>query len=207
MKPAILRFLSLIMVIAIGGSVGFAWHYFEGIPGIPSLTEKASAPIETTTGGPFTLIDHNGNRVTDASFHGRFMLIYFGYTYCPDMCPVTLTTMAGALDLLGEEGKQIVPVLITLDPERDTGEQLKMYVGYFHPRQVGLTGTVEQVAAAAKAYRIYFAKVRRDGAEPDDYFMDHTVATFLVGPDGKLRHRFSHGISAEAMADRLRDLL
>ena len=135
------------------------------------------------------------------------MLVYFGYTYCPDVCPTTLTTMADAIDILDGDGDSVVPVFITVDPERDTPEHLKMYVNYFHPRLVGLTGTSASVAAAAKAYRIYYAKARQDGASGDDYLMDHLSFVFLMGPDGAFRAHFENGIGPEAMAKRIREYL
>lgn len=155
-------------------------------------------------GGPFALIDSQGRAVTDADFRGRFMLVYFGFTYCPDVCPTSLTAIAQALDRLGADADKVVPVLITVDPERDTPEQLKEYVRHFHPRLVGLTGTPEQVAAAAKAYRVYFAKARTQGAPADEYTMDHTSITYLMGRDGKFLAHFSHGTEPDAIAARVR---
>ena len=159
-------------------------------------------------GGPFTLVDHTGKTVTEEDYGGRFMLIYFGFTYCPDACPTTLTTMGEALDIIGPAADKIVPLLISVDPERDTPEQLAMYVRHFHPSLLGLTGTADQVAQAAKAYRVYYAKVKEKGSDEDDYTMDHTSIVYLMGPDGTFRAHFAgHATSPEAMAKRILDFL
>ncbi len=166
--------------------------------------EKPAPVARPAVGGPFALVDHQGRAVTDADFRGRFMLVYFGFTYCPDVCPTSLTVIAQALDRLGADADKVVPVFVTVDPERDTPEQLKEYVRHFHPRLVGLTGTPEQVAAAAKAYRVYYAKARVQGAPPDEYSMDHTSIAYLMGRDGKFLAHFSHGTEPDAIAARVR---
>jgi len=157
-------------------------------------------------GGPFVLVDQDGKTVTEADFKGKYMLIYFGYTYCPDVCPTSLTIIGDALDILGEKGDQITPVFITVDPERDDPEAMKMYVDHFHPKLVGLTGSVDQVKAAAKAYKAYFAK-SGDGYGDDDYAVDHSSITYLMSPDGKFVTHFGHGVEAEPMAKKIADFL
>jgi protein SCO1/2 len=171
------------------------------------FTLDEQAQTGPTIGGPFTLVDTEGRTLTEADFQGRFMLVYFGYTFCPDICPTALTTMADALDLLGEAGLGVVPVFVTVDPERDTPEHLADYVTHFHSRQVGLSGSPAQLAAAAGAYKVYYAKVQEDGADADDYLMDHTSVIYLMGPDGRYRAHFTHGTEADAMAARIREFL
>jgi cytochrome oxidase Cu insertion factor (SCO1/SenC/PrrC family) len=167
------------------------------------LAPQGGATGTALVGGPFTLVDQAGNEVTEADFEGRFMLIYFGYTWCPDFCPMSLSTMVQALDLLApEEAEQVVPMLITIDPERDTVEQLAEYVPLFSPRVVGLTGTPEQVAAAAKAYRVYFNKVEQD--DPDAYLMDHSTFIYLMGPEGEYRRHFGANAAPQEIAEGLR---
>jgi len=168
-----------------------------------------SKPADTPSiGGPFTLVDQDGKTVTDKDYRGKFLLIYFGYTFCPDVCPTTLTDMSDTLDLLGADADKVTPMLITIDPERDTPEHLKEYATYFHPRMRALTGTLAQITAAAKAYRVYFAKAKmEEGSEPDDYLMDHSSVTYLMGPDGAFRLHFTHGTDAETMAARIREIL
>ena len=174
------------------------WQYL----GRTDQTAERSVP--PTIGGPFTLVDQTGKTVSNSDLEGRLLLIFFGYTFCPDVCPNALTTMTEALDLLGAKADDITPVFITVDPERDTPEQLAMYVEYFHPRLVGLTGTAEQVAKVAKAYRVYYAKAGEDGADADDYIMDHTSITYLMDRDGTFRLHFTQGTDAETMAERIR---
>jgi cytochrome oxidase Cu insertion factor (SCO1/SenC/PrrC family) len=132
-------------------------------------------------GGPFTLTDHTGKPRSDSEFPGKLMLIYFGYTYCPDICPTDLMTIAQAVDSLGPAGNAIQPIFITLDPERDTIERLADYVSSFHSRLIGLTGTPENIRRLALAYKAYYAKK----GSGEDYTIDHTGVTYLVGRDGK----------------------
>ena len=167
----------------------------------------ASAPApaaKPAVGGPFELVSHEGRAVTDADYRGRLMLVFFGFTYCPDVCPTALTAVSRALDLLGADAVHVAPLFVTVDPERDTLEQLKEYIRHFHPRLVGLTGTAEQIAKAAKAYRVYYAKARPQGAPADEYTMDHTAILYLMGRDGKFLAHFSHGTEPEAIAARVR---
>ncbi|MGB0682659.1 MAG: SCO family protein [Magnetovibrionaceae bacterium] len=157
-------------------------------------------------GGPFHLVDHQGQTVTSATYSGQFMLIYFGYTFCPDICPTSLTTMSEALDLAGAAADNVQPLFITVDPERDTVEHMAEYVGYFHPRLIGLTGSSEQVRQAAKAYRVYSAKVDEDENDPGAYLMDHSSIIYLMGPDGAFVHHFNHEATPEDVAKKLKEL-
>lgn len=152
-------------------------------------------------GGPFTLTDHTGRRVSEQDFRGRHMLVYFGYTYCPDICPLGLQTIAQALDSLSpEQQAQVVPVFMTVDPERDTVEVMRDYVTQFDPRLVGLTGSPDEVARAAKEFRVYAQKAEvKDGS----YLVDHSTFTFLMGPDGNYVTHFGHATTAEEMGRRI----
>lgn len=181
----------------------FAGQYYFRAPQPGESAADTEAPV---IGGPFTLTDQHGNTVTDADFRGRYMLVYFGFTYCPDVCPTALATITEAMSRLGDAADAIVPILITVDPERDTPEQLKMYASHFSPRLVALTGTPEQIAGVAKAYRIYYAKVAQQGAD-DAYTMDHSAITYLMGPDGAYVRHFSHATSADQMAEQLREIV
>ena len=160
-------------------------------------------------GGPFTLVDHRGEVFTEKNLLGYHALIYFGYTFCPEICQTALSDMSASIDLLGKAAHLVRPVFITIDPARDTVAHLSEYVTYFYPRLVGLTGTPEQVKAAAKAYKVYAAKVVEEGADADDedYLVDHTPIMYLMGPDGKFKLHFSHGTDAETMAQRMREVL
>ncbi len=157
-------------------------------------------------GGPFSLVDHTGRRVTEQDFRGRHMLVYFGYTYCPDMCPLGLQTVAQALDSLPpEQQERVVPLFVTVDPERDSVEVMRDYVASFHPRLVGLTGSPEEVAAALKAYRVYARKAERK--EDGSYLVDHSTFAYLMGPDGRYVTHFGHATTAEQMAQRIGEAL
>jgi len=161
----------------------------------------------TAIGGPFNLITHTGRTVTEKDFSGKLLLVYFGYTYCPDLCPTALTSMGLAIDLLGNDGAPVVPLFITVDPARDTLEQLKMYVGYFHPRLIALTGTTGQVAAAARAYQIHFVRLPSKHGDDENYLMDHTAIIYLMGRDGLFRAHFTLETPAAAIAARIREYL
>jgi cytochrome oxidase Cu insertion factor (SCO1/SenC/PrrC family) len=156
-------------------------------------------------GGPFALIDQNGMRRTNADFRGKLMLVYFGFTYCPDVCPTDLLQMALAMDQLGQAGEMVQPVFITVDPERDTAEHLREYMSLFHPRFVGLTGDAIAIQAAAGAYRVYYKKVERD--DSSDYTVDHSAFIYLMGRDGEYLGFFPPGTSAERIAETIRPLL
>lgn len=156
-------------------------------------------------GGPFTLVDHTGRTVTEKDLKGKWSLIYFGYTYCPDVCPTSLSVMSQALDALGPQAERVRPVFVTVDAERDTVAQLALYQQSFHPSFVMLTGTPEQVRKAAQAYRVYFRKAESKGAT--EYLMDHSSITYLMDPDGHYVTHFGHEATPEAMADAMRGKL
>ena len=159
-------------------------------------------------GGPFALVDHDGRARTDRDFAGRYLLVFFGYTRCSNTCPTGLATMAAALDRLGVAGGRVQPLFISVDPARDTPAELAAYVGRFHPRLVGLTGTEPAVAAAARAYRAHRRKVvLADRADADDYLVDHSSLTFLIGPAGDWLTLFPHGTDAAFMAAAIRRYL
>jgi protein SCO1/2 len=165
-------------------------------------TLTGTATGEALIGGPFELTDQNGTKVTDQTFKGRLMLIYFGFTYCPDACPTALGAMSAAIDKLDTSADRVVPMLITVDPERDTPQVLKDYVSNFHPRMMGLTGTKEQIAQVAKAYRVFYQKAA--GPTPDDYLMDHTLLIYLMDGDGKYLTHFGPDATPDQMADEIR---
>lgn len=166
-----------------------------------------SQATRVQVGGPFTLTDHTGKRVSEKDFAGKYMLMYFGYTYCPDVCPTSLSVMAEALDQLSpEQLAKVVPIFVTVDPERDTPEVMASYVPHFYATMVGLTGSQDEVKAAARAYKAFYAKVNAD-APDGNYTMDHSSITYLMGPDGLYVTHFNHGTEAAKMAARLKELL
>jgi cytochrome oxidase Cu insertion factor (SCO1/SenC/PrrC family) len=172
-------------------------------PAAAAVTSHGTALV----GGPFTLTDHTGARVSDADFRGRWMLVFFGYTYCPDVCPLDLQVMVEARELLpAAEAAKLAPIFITVDPERDTVEQLASYVTLFDPALIGLTGSRAEIDAAIRAYRVY-ARKAEGGAAGDGYLVDHSAFTYLMGPDGAYVTHFGHGTTPEQMAARLKELL
>ena len=148
------------------------------------LFVSGNQPASLTVGGPFSLIDGDGHPVTDQTWRGKYMLVYFGYTFCPDVCPTTLSNVADAIDKLGPRADRLQALFVTVDPKRDTASVVKQYAAAFSPRITGLTGSPAQIAAAAKAYRVYYAE-HRTGTGPDDYSMDHSSVLYLMGPDGR----------------------
>ncbi|MDR3437549.1 SCO family protein [Telmatospirillum sp.] len=165
----------------------------------------ATAPQGPTVGGSFSLIDQNGRSVTDADFRGKVMLIYFGYTFCPDVCPTTLGNVAQAYDLLTPaEQAQVVPIFITIDPERDTVDQIAQYVDAFSPAMVGLTGSPEQVAPVLKEFRVYAHRVETtDG----NYSVDHSSILYVMDKKGQYATHFSGEVTPKEIAAGLKKQL
>jgi len=188
----------LIAALAVGA--GLLWHAGD----LLSATNPVASQGEALVGGPFRLIDQDGNERRAADFHGRFMLVYFGYSNCPDVCPTTLAVMADALDKLGPRAGRVVPIFVTVDPERDTPKVLKAYLKAFGPRFVGLTGAEKEVAAAGRAYRVYYKRAPlKDGG----YAMDHSSHIYLMGPDGKFIADYDETLGPDGLADALRKQL
>jgi protein SCO1/2 len=156
-----------------------------------------------SVGGPFVLTDHTGKQRTDEDFRGKMLLVYFGFTYCPDVCPDDLQNIGLALDQLGAGGDKVQPLFITVDPDRDTPEHLADYIPLFHPRLVGLTGDETAIRAVADAYKVYYAKVLNERG--DDYTIDHTAFTYLMGADGNYLGFFRPGTLPERIAETLRN--
>ena len=196
--------LIVVLGLLLAGSGLFAWYLVQPQHG-GIVSSETTTTGKALIGGPFTLTDQTGTRRSDADLKGHYALVYFGYTYCPDICPTSLSNMTQALDLLAEQSPRkaaaVLPVFVTIDPERDTVEALASYAEHFHPRLMALTGTTEEVAAAAKAYRIYYQKVE----EPDasDYLMDHSSVIYLMGPDGGYLTHFTHASTVEEIAEGL----
>lgn len=198
----VIRWCAVGLIVVLGGLWAGAW--WDGLEHGP-VPAATGMPGSVSIGGPFTLTDTTGKTVTEADFRGRWMLIYFGYTFCPDVCPTELQAMAASLDQLGPLATQIRPVFITVDPQRDTPTALADYVKLFDDRLVGLTGTSAQIAAVAKAYRVYFARV--DAKAGDAYLMDHSSFLYLMGPDGKLRQLIKPGLAGPELAGAIRAVM
>lgn len=171
-----------------------------------STVSRAGENTKALIGGPFSLVDHHGKNVTYADFQNKYMLIYFGYTFCPDICPMELQIMSDALDRIPENIlDEITPIFITVDPERDTVEIMAEYVPAFHPKMIGLTGSMEQIKAVKKTYRVYAAKEKSE--DPDAYLVSHSSYIYLMDPAGDYITHFKSRTDPEVMADRLQEII
>jgi protein SCO1/2 len=187
--------MGLLLAVLLIGAGGFLW-----------LSSGGSGTNPMGIGGPFTLEDGSGKPVTDKDFRGRYILVYFGYTFCPDVCPTTLNAVADALDKLGPAASRIQPLFITVDPKRDTPAVVKQYAAAFGPSIEGLTGTPDQIAAVAKEYRVYYAE-HRTGPGPNDYSMDHSSVLYLMSPTGSFIAPVRADESGDEIAANLKKLM
>lgn len=169
-------------------------------------SNRPGSDTASLVGGPFTLTDQTGKTVTDQDFKGKVMMVFFGYTYCPDICPTTLTEVTQAMDMLKPEvAAKVEPIFITIDPERDTTDALAAYSQNFHEKIHYLTGTPEQIANVAKEYRVYYKKVESE--EFNDYLMDHSSITYLMSPDGRYADHVNFNTPPEEIAAKLTKLV
>ena len=185
----------LLLVAALIG--GVLWHESNQVPGLGRVVTTGQADV----GVPFELTDQHGKRIGNQDFRGRYMLIYFGYSFCPDVCPTTLAVMAQALEKLGSRASRVAPVFITIDPERDTPKVLDEYMKSFGPTFVGLTGSVAEIKDVEKKFRVYAAKKPLEGG---NYGMDHSSVIYLMGPDGKMISFYDEAASPDDLAKDLR---
>ncbi len=192
MSKTIAIMAGVAMVAMVGGTIAaIQWHGGSGPCGV--------ARVDAAIGGPFELISETGETVTDADVITEPALIYFGYTFCPDVCPLDSARNAAAVDILAEQGVSVTPVFITIDPARDTVDVVKDYTDSFHPRMIGLTGSSAQVAAAAGAYQAYYDRADDD---PEYYLMHHSTLTYLVMPQNGVVGFFKRPASADEVAQR-----
>jgi protein SCO1/2 len=178
-----------------------------GHHGVTASSNNAQDRLATQFGGPFSLIDQSGKRVSDADFRGRFMLVYFGFTRCIDTCPIDLPVIAQALDAIGPLAEKIAPIFVTVDPANDTPAVIAPYVAAFHPRLVGLTGSEAEIAGVAKAYKVHRRKLSLPGHSNGDYAVDHGSLTYLMDRDGRFLTLLPHNSGAEKLAAVLRKYL
>ncbi len=210
--PFLIKIIA-ILVIGLGIAAGVAAYQIQGEKNDRLMTlvekpaesqeeEKDIRPVAKNFGGPFTLTNHLGEPATHRDFKNQYRLIYFGFTYCPAICPTELQRMTTVLKDLGKDGEAIQPLFITVDPERDTVPVMKDYVELFHPRLIGLTGTPAQIKEAKKSYKIYAAKVQTE--EMTDYTMDHSSFIYFISPDDSLIRVFKMGDKTEDMTNLIR---
>jgi cytochrome oxidase Cu insertion factor (SCO1/SenC/PrrC family) len=196
-KEALIPYLLLVAAMA-GGLI---WHESENVPSLGRTVTSGSVQV----GGPFRLTDQNGKPRANSDFRGKYQLIYFGYSFCPDVCPTTLGVISQALDQMGVDANRIVPIFITIDPERDTPAVMKQYMSAFGPRFVGLTSDPATIAAVEKEYRVYAKKQPLDKSNPKGgYGMDHSSVIYLMGPDGRMVTYYDELIAPDALAKDLK---
>jgi protein SCO1/2 len=187
--------LAVAVLVFVTAAVVLGWWRVDG-PGAPR-PQGASTGAPIDVGGPFSLVDAAGKPVTDADFRGRPMLVFFGFTHCPEVCPTTLLEMTGWLKALGPEADKLQPLFVTVDPARDTPAQMALYLQSFDPRIRGLSGTQEQVDATVKAYKAYAKRIPTG----DDYTMDHTASVYVMDAAGRFRTLIDyHEDAATALA-------
>ena len=209
------RWSLLHLAMALAAGVALAgiltlWQSHEGVERAVDLRQMAqqvqdnskAPPGTKTIGGAFTLTNQDGKPVSDAMYRGKYMLVYFGYTYCPDMCPTGLQSMARTLDQLGPDADKVAAMFITVDPARDTAEKLKPYVEGFSPKIEGLTGSDQQVAEAAAAYQVYYAK--GEMVDDHDYVMDHSSLIYLMDPHGAFVTTFPEDADPETIVKAIK---
>ncbi|MEO7053525.1 MAG: SCO family protein [Rhizomicrobium sp.] len=189
--------LALVAAAAVGG---FLWLKGNEMPQLGRNVVTGQIAV----GGPYALTDQDGKPRASTDFGGKYQLIYFGYTFCPDVCPTTLALMAATVDKMGTDKDRIVPVFITIDPERDTPDAIKKYVAAFGPQFVGLTGTPDQIAKVEKEFRVY---AKKGPVENGSYAMDHSSVMYLMGPDGKLVSFYDEATTPEDLAQQLKSKL
>lgn len=162
---------------------------------------------QASIGGPFSLVDVNGTERTDADYKGKFMIVYFGYSFCPDICPAALYNITQAFEAMNNhELNQFAPLFITVDPERDTVENMKTYMQNFHPRMIGLTGSAQRIESVKKAYRVYAKKAKPDGISTD-YLIDHSSIVYVMDRQGRFITSFNHQTDPETIVKTLRAVL
>jgi len=192
--------LGLVLALAVGAAAGHASKPRSAAELMDVLMWNRE-PI----GGPFALVDHQGRKRTEADYRGKLLLVYFGYSTCADICPTDLQQIGAAIESLGSRGDSVQPIFITLDPERDTPRRLAAYVPAFHPRLVGLGGSLAAVRNAAAAYRVYFRKAPIGKA--GDYAIDHSAVIFMMDREGKYIGFFPPSTPASRMAEMMRPYL
>ena len=222
MRPAerVVRSAALAEFLAVAAVLVMIWHYgvsmSQAHPATvaaekdPEQLQRAQQMEELMTakvaiGGPFTLDDQTGARRSLADFRGKLVLLYFGYTYCPDVCPTDLYQIGESVRALGADGEQVQPVFITVDPERDTPRHLRLYLPHFHPRFVGLTGSVNEIREVAKRYKAYFAKVPLKNSS--NYMLDHSANIYLIDRQGAFLGSFPPGTKADRLVEVVRQRL
>ncbi|KAG4922149.1 hypothetical protein AAZX31_18G183800 [Glycine max] len=196
--------LSFLLLVLTGAGLVFYYdrekkRHIEGIRSNTEAVKQGPSVGTAAIGGPFHLVNHHGKHVTEKDFLGKWTLLYFGFTHCPDICPEELQKLAAAVDKIKEKaGIETVPVFISVDPERDTVEQVGEYVKEFHPKLIGLTGSPDEIKNVARAYRVYYMKTAE---EDSDYLVDHSIVIYLMSPEMKFVKFFGKNNDVDSLAD------
>lgn len=198
------KFWFLIILAMIAGAISYVVILKEP-KGIAVISEQQTTGV-ATIGGDFELMDQNGKTRTNKDFRGKYMMVYFGYRYCPDICPTALTTITETLNALGPKAKHIQPIFITIDPERDSAKDLGEYIQNFHDSFIALTGNAEQIEKVSKAYKVFAQKVEQE-AGSDSYVMDHSSIIYVMDRQGNLVAHFNHSTPSENIVKALRRYL
>lgn len=191
-------FLLLALALALAASA-YLWRLGDERAAGRQQPMSSEEDTAVTIGGPFSLIDQDGRRRSEQDFRGRFMLVFFGYTYCPDVCPTSLAVIAATLERLGADADRLVPVMISVDPKRDTPEILKSYLAAFGSRFVGLTGSETEIATAAKAFRVYYNPMPNEAGT-----LDHSSVIYLMDPGGVFVANYSLQTPPDDMANDIK---
>jgi protein SCO1 len=199
MKREYLALIATALAVAIAGAFAGTWMMLQDAR-VPSVTREGTAAI----GGPFELVSTSGDTVTDQTYRGKWLLIYFGYTYCPDACPTALNSISVALEKLGQGASNLQPLLVTVDPRRDTREVMREYLKSFDSRIVGLTGTQDRIDDVLREYRVYVAQQKSENGS-NDYLVDHSAYLYLMDPSGKFVDVIDGNETGEAIAAWLRE--
>lgn len=205
-----LALASYVAAAVLSGAAAVSFGQERAFPAEAAGREEAARLMnelmtDKPVGGPFTLTDAEGRKRSLASFRGKVVLLYFGYTYCPDVCPTDLLEIARLMKAMGRDAAKLQPLFVTLDPERDTPQVLRAYAAAFHPRLIALTGSVEEVRKVATSWKTWFGKVQPPDGRP--YLIDHTAFTYLIDREGKYLAYFPPGTSGERMAELVREVL
>lgn len=199
-----LRSIAVLAVIVVIAALGGSWYVTRGANSDDVFAQcrmGAVAGGASAIGGPFELVSETGETVTDKDVITEPSLLYFGYTFCPDVCPLDTARNAEAITILEERGQMVQPVFISVDADRDTPETMKEFTDIMHPRMLGLTGSAEQVKAASQAYRTYYKK--QDDGDPEYFLIDHSTFSYLVLPEYGFVEYFKRDLTPEQMADRI----
>src|SRR5258708_26771850 len=188
-----LRFLIIFASALLAVGVFTAAVAFRIGSPMPKVTTSGTAAI----GGPFTLVATNGEDVSDRIYRGKWLLIFFGYTFCPDACPTALNNISVALEKLGSDAAKLQPLFVTVDPHRDTRELMRDYLQSFDSRIIGLTGTPDQIDGVLKEYRVYVARQESSEADGNDYLISHSAYIYLMDPDGRFVNVIQSGEAGE----------